>query len=90
MTPTTPDALTQAIAAVETAQTNLTNANTSEAAAQSKFDAARQAKADADKADSDAVTAFNSALDALIAAATAAKVPVPAPPPPPATAIGNK
>ena len=66
--------LGDAIAAVETAQTSLSSADATQTQAQQKFDAATAAKTSADKADADAVTSFNGSLDALIAAATAAKV----------------
>jgi hypothetical protein len=74
-------ALQTAIQAVEDAQTGLATDNVTQSAAQAKFDAAATAKA---QADADAVTglaAFNSALDGLIAAATAAKVPTVTPVP---------
>lgn len=69
-----PLTLGQAISAVETAQTNLSSADASQAAAQAKFDAAKAAKDSADLADVDAKKSFNDSLDALIAAATASKV----------------
>lgn len=80
-TPAAP--LSQAIADVEASVTNLNNADTAQAQAQQKFDAAQAAKAAADQADADAVKDFNAKLDGLIAAATAAKRPE-APPPAPA------
>jgi hypothetical protein len=66
--------LSDAIAGVENATTQLSNADTAQAAAQQKYDSAKAAKDDADKADADAVATFNDSLDALIQAATAAKV----------------
>lgn len=68
--------LSQAIADVEAASTALSNAQTSQQAAQTKFDAAKSAKDSADQANADAVTAFNSSLDEIVAAAQAAKIPV--------------
>lgn len=67
--------LTDAITAAEAAEQNLTGADGAQLAAQAKFDAATLAKAAADAADRDAVTAFNGALDDLSAAALAAKRP---------------
>lgn len=75
--------LAEAIAQVETAQVNLGNADSAQAAANQKYQAALDAKTAADASDAEAVGSFNSALDALIAAATASKVdrtPVPKPP----------
>ena len=73
--------LGDAIAAVETAQTNLGNADNAQQQAQAKYDSALAGKTQADGADTDAVTAYNASLDSLITAATAAKVSrTPAPP----------
>jgi len=55
--------LSDAIANVEKAGTQLSNADTAQQQAQTKYDAAKAAKDDADKADSDAVAAFNSSLE---------------------------
>ena len=75
--------LTDAIAAVEqaqsgytTAQSTLTNDQALIAAKQAALDAANAQVATDTKAAGDAATALNSSLDALIAAATAAKVAV--------------
>jgi len=65
--------LTAAILAVETAQNALTAADSGNAQAQSKFDAAKTALDTAKQTDADAITGFNKSLDDLIAAATAAK-----------------
>ena len=65
--------LSEAIAAVEAAQTGLANSDTVQAAAQAKFDAAVLAKTSADTDEQKAVEGFNASLDALIATATAAK-----------------
>jgi hypothetical protein len=77
--------LQAAINDVEQASTDLSNANTNQAAKQAKFDAAEADKTQADSDDAVAVRTFNSKLDQLIAAATAAKIPPPdgstAPPP---------
>jgi hypothetical protein len=53
------------------------NADNNKAVAQQKFDAAQAAKGQADTDDASAVSSFNASLDALIAAATAAKIPPP-------------
>jgi hypothetical protein len=66
--------LSDAIAGFEAAQAGLTGNDATQVSAQSKFDAATKAKADADAADATAVAAYNASLDALVAAATAAKV----------------
>lgn len=74
--------LQTAINNVEQANTSLSNANTNQSAAQSKFDSALAAKQQADTDDANAVANFNSSLDDLIAAATAAKISSLAPPAP--------
>jgi hypothetical protein len=66
--------LAGAIRGVEGAQTALQSADTQQAAAQAKYEDALTTKVSADKAEGDAVAAFNASLDELIAAATAAKV----------------
>lgn len=66
--------LSQAIADVETAQSALSSADAAQAQAQQKYETALAAKGKADTDDTASVTAFNGSLDALIAAATAAKV----------------
>lgn len=73
--------LSDAITAVETAQTQLVNdqqiqanAVTAVASAQAKLDTANTAKTSADSTVSTDVAAFNTSLDGLIAAATAAKL----------------
>ncbi len=66
--------LNQAISDVETAQTNLANADAAQGQAQAKYDAALAAKNAADQADAEVIAAFNASLDALIAPATSAKV----------------
>jgi hypothetical protein len=76
--------LLDAISAVEAASTDLSNADTAKAAAQSKFDAAKAAKETADQSDTVAEQSFNASLDALITAATAAKRGPAAPDTPPA------
>ncbi len=63
-----------AIAAAEAATQALSVADGQQQAAQTKYDAAAQAKATADAADVDAVAAFNGSMDDLSAAALAAKV----------------
>ena len=65
--------LITAIAAVETAQTNVNNADSASTAAQAKFDAAQAALTSSTQGDADALMAFNKSLDDLIASATAAK-----------------
>ena len=80
-TGTTTPSLAQAISDVESAQTTLTNAESSQQAAQAKYDAAVAGKQSADQTEGDAATAFTAVLDELIAAATAAKVPASAPNP---------
>jgi hypothetical protein len=77
-----PMMLLDAISAVEAASTDLSNADTAKAAAQSKFDAAKAAKETADQSDTVAEQSFNASLDALITAATAAKRGPAAPPAP--------
>jgi len=74
--------LTDAISAVETANNSYTNAvnqtNTDQAAAdqiKAKLDAANQTVASDQAAQSTAAAEFNAALDTLIQAATAAKIP---------------
>lgn len=84
MGPANPISLGDAITAVETAQTNLSNADTTQTAAQAKFDAAQATKQTADLADADAITAFNTSLDTLVAAATGSKVDRTTPASPPA------
>ncbi len=66
--------LLQAITNVENAQGALASADAAQQQAQQKYEAAVVGKTAADSADADAVAAFNGSLDALIAAATAAKV----------------
>jgi predicted ribonuclease toxin of YeeF-YezG toxin-antitoxin module len=70
--------LSQAIEAVETAGGALSSADAVQAQAQAKYDAAKAAKDQADQASIVTAASFNSALDALISAATAAKVTRPA------------
>src|SRR5579883_3262625 len=55
--------------------TAISNVDGTQQQAKQKFDAAQQALTAANSAEADAVTAYNGALDALIAAATAAKRP---------------
>ena len=85
--------LSDAIVAVEQAQAGLVSADAARDLAQTKYDAAASAKSTADSSDSDAVAAFNGALDSLIAAATDAKVdrtaPAPDPAPVPLTATAT-
>lgn len=71
--------LIEAINAVEAAATDLSNADSAQAAAQAKYEAALAGKNTADQADVDAITKFDGTLDVLIAAATAAKRGAPAP-----------
>jgi hypothetical protein len=86
MTPTTGvPALGDAITAVEQAQTGYQNAatqtsndQTAAAAIQTKLDAANAQVVTDQTNQATAATTFNAAIDNLIAAATAAKIPVPA------------
>jgi hypothetical protein len=80
-----------AISAVETAITNLNNADQNQAQAQARFDAAYAGLANSQSTDVDATTTYNGSLLNLIAAAQASMRPVgatptptptPAPPPP--------
>jgi hypothetical protein len=71
-TPALPS-LSQAIADVEASVTALSAADTAQATANQKFDAAKAAKDSADSDDAKAVETYNTMLDALIAAATANK-----------------
>ncbi len=66
--------LTEAITAVENSATSLTTADSAQTVATDKFNAAKTAKDSADLQDKDAIISFNTALDALIAVANAAKV----------------
>jgi len=75
--------LSEAISAVESTQTALVNADGILDGATTKLAAAQKAQSDASVADTNAATAANDALDALIATATAAKRTVPAPTPTP-------
>jgi hypothetical protein len=75
--------LSDAIAAVESAQTSLTAADQSKVAAQAKYDQALANKTLADNSDSNAISTFNGTLDDLVAAAQAAKIPPVSPTPPP-------
>lgn len=68
--------LSEAITAVEASVISLDQATQTQAAAQTKYEAALAAKQAGDKGKADAVTSFNGALDVLISAATAAKIPV--------------
>jgi hypothetical protein len=65
--------LGDAINAVESAATDLSNADLAQTAAQAKFEAALANKQASDQADADAVVKFNDSLDVLIEVATAAK-----------------
>lgn len=67
--------LTAAIAAVEVDETNIDAATTGASSAQQKLDAATQANATAQQTATDAKTKLNADLDALSAAALAAKLP---------------
>jgi len=78
---TTPLPLAQAIANVETAQTQLTNDQATQAtavasvtAAQAKLDAANAVQATANATVTTDITSYDASLDALIASATAAKL----------------
>jgi hypothetical protein len=67
------ESLTQAITDVNAAEAALATADATEVQAATDLDTATKAKATADQGQTDAVKASNAALDALIAAATAAK-----------------
>jgi len=73
-----PVPLTQAINDLEAAQTQLLTATNTQVNAQGKFDGAKAALDQANTDNNTAISNFNSALDEIIAAATAAKIPVPA------------
>ena len=66
--------LSEAITQAEGARTALFNAGSAATAAQTKYDSALAAKQQADTNEANAVKSFNDALDALISAATTAKV----------------
>lgn len=68
--------LAQAIADFETAQTNLSNADGANTAAQAKLDSAKTSADTAAQADRDAVTSYNEKIDALVAELQKAKLPV--------------
>jgi hypothetical protein len=65
--------LQEAINAVESAVTTLGSSDAEKAAAQAKFEAAQTTLNAATATNAEATKSFNSALDGLIAAATAAK-----------------
>ncbi len=66
--------VSDAITAFETASTGLNGSQTNQAAAQARFVSAQATKAQADLDEATAVTTFNAACDALIAALQAAKI----------------
>lgn len=84
--------LQAAINDVEQASTVLSNTTANDDAAEQKLEAAQATKNQTGTDKSSAVSTFNSSLDALIAAATAAKINPPDPAAPPAstaiTAVG--
>lgn len=67
--------LTEAFAAVEATQAALTNADNAQSTANDKLTAAQAAKTQADTDDTNAVVAYNSAIDAAVTALQAAKRP---------------
>lgn len=73
-------AVEQAQSAYNSAVTQTTNDQAAADAIQAKLDAAKAQVTTDQTAQSGAATAYNTSLDALIAAATASKIPTPTPP----------